>query len=177
MKSDVIMINNQGSGFQEAVDMTKKIAEYKSLNHQDSLHLQLFTEEMLSMIHSITGEVKASFWIECEGDLFDLHLSTKTIMDQEKRQLLLSSASSRKNEAAKSFLGKLRDAFEKAMASEVDRQYFELPPNILVDLTNRVIADPEWDGYERSVLLTLADDVKIGIRGGVVDMTVSKKFA
>ena len=34
----------------------------------------------------------------------------------------------------------------------------------------------EWDGYERSILRRLADDVKIGIRGGMVEMTVSKRF-
>jgi hypothetical protein len=37
--------------------------------------------------------------------------------------------------------------------------------------------DAGWDGYERSVLAKVADQVKVAIRGGVVDMTVSKKFA
>lgn len=35
----------------------------------------------------------------------------------------------------------------------------------------------EYDGYERSVLRKLADDIKVAIRGGVVDMTVVKKLA
>lgn len=177
MKSDVIQIDNRGNGFRSAVEQTKKVAEFRGLSHQDSLHLQLFTEEMLSMARSVTGEMKASFWIECEDRQFDLHMTTKTVLDKEKRFLLISSATSRKNEAANSFLGKLRDAFEQAMASDADREYFDLPSDVQADIVGRYVEDPEWDRYEQSVLRKLADNVKIGIRGGEVHMTVSKKFA
>ena len=43
MKSDVIAIDNKGTGFKEAVEATKKLAEFNGLNATDSLHLQLFT--------------------------------------------------------------------------------------------------------------------------------------
>ena len=177
MKSDIIVIDSQGNGFRDAVNESRKAAEYRGLNRQDSLHLEMITEEMLSMARSVTGEMEASFWIENEGRQFTLCLMTKTVMNSEKRYQLISSSSSRKNEAAKSFLGKLRDTFEQAMASEVDKQYDELPNELLSDISGRTFEDPEWDGYERSVLLKLADDVKIGIRGGVVTMTISKNFA
>ena len=177
MKSDVIVIDNSGKGFENAVAETRKVAEYQELNGKDVLHLELMTEEMLSLVRSVTGEMQASFWIETEGTHYDLHLTTKTVMDKEKRYLLISSASSRKNEAAKTFLGYLRNAFEEAMAAEVDHSYNDLPQDILNDLANHPIEDPEWDGYERSVLRKVADNVKIAIRGGVVDMTVSKDFA
>ena len=177
MKSDVILIDNQGNGFDEALKQTSKVAEYRQLNQKDTLRLQLMAEEMLSMARSITGEMQASFWIESEGLAFELNMTTKTVMDKEKRYLLISSSSSRKNEAANSFLGKLRDAFEEAMTAEVDHDYFDLPVELQADLAGRPIENPEWDRYEKSVLLRLADNVKIGIRGGLVSMTVSKKFA
>ena len=41
----------------------------------------------------------------------------------------------------------------------------------------RFIEDPEWDRYEQSILHRLADNVKIDIRGQLVHMTVSKRFA
>ena len=135
------------------------------------------TEEMLSLARSVTGEMQASFWIENEGPQFDLHMSTKTVMDKEKRYHLLSSASSRKNEAAKGFLGKLRDKLEEAMASEVDHSEEEIPADMIGDLANHPVEDPEWDGYERSVLRRLADAIKISIRGGQVEIIVSKNFA
>ncbi len=177
MKSDVIKIDNGGKGFENALAETKKVAVYQELSGKDVLHLELITEEMLSLVRSVTGEMQASFWIETEGTRYDLHMTTKTVMDKEKRYLLLSSASSRKNEAAKSFLGFLRNAFEEAMAADVSHEDQELPKEILNDLPQYPIDNPEWDGYERSVLRKVADNVKIAIRGGVVDMTVSKSFA
>ena len=136
MKSDIILIDNQGKGFTEALKETKKVASYTGLEPKLTTRLQLMTEEMLSLARSVTGEMQASFWIENEGSQFDLHMATKTIMDKEKRYNLLSTASSRKNEAAKGFLGKLRDKLEEAMAAEVDHSEEEIPMDIIVDLAN-----------------------------------------
>ena len=177
MKSDVIVIDNSGKGFEKAVCETGKVAGYQELTGKDVLHLKLMTEEMLSLVRSVTGEMQASFWIETEGARCDLHVTTETVMDKEKRYLLISSSSSRKNEAAKTFLGHLRDAVEEAMLSDVDHSVNEIPMDVMNDLPNHPIEDPEWDGYERSVLRKVADSVKIAIRGGLVDMTVSKEFA
>ena len=178
MKSNVIIIDNQGNGFDKALEESRKVAAYEDLSHKESLQLQLCAEEMLSLARSITGEMQASFWIEAEGRAFDLHMTTKTVMDKEKRSLLLGAATSGKNEAAKSFLGSLRDAFEHAMAADVDHSS-DLPEELLNDLPNHVIEcmDPEWDKYEQSTLKRLADTIRIGIRGDDVDMTVSKRFA
>lgn len=99
-------------------------------------------------------------------------------MDMEKRSQLLSAATSRKNEAARTFLGRLRDAFEEAMTAEPSREYHEtIPQDLYYDVKSGPVEDTEWDGYERSVLRKLADNIKIGIKGGMVDMTVSKDFA
>lgn len=177
MKSDIILIDNQGKGFAEALEETKKVASYTGLEPKLTTRLQLMTEEMLSLARSVTGEMQASFWIENEGSQFDLHMATRTVMDKEKRYNLLSSASSRKNEAAKGFIGRLRDKLEEAMAAEVDHSEEEIPMDIVGDLANHAIEDPEWDGYERSVLRRLADTIKIAIRGGQVEIIVSKNFA
>ncbi len=173
MKTDVIRIDNQGKGFREALEQTEMAARFRGLSHKEELRLRLCTEEMLSLARSVTGELQASFWLESEGRKYDLHMSTKTVMDREKRERLIASASSRKNEAANSFLGRLRDAFEAAMVSEPNT---DIPDEALDDLANHAIEIPEWDEYEQSILRKAADDVKIAIRGGIVDMTVSKSF-
>ena len=178
MKSNVINIDNQGNGFENTIEEARKVAAYEALSHKDSLHLQLCAEEMLSLIRSVTGELKASFWIETEGKTFCLHLSTQTVLDKEKRAQLLASSTSGKNEAAKSFLGQLRDLFEQALTAEANHNS-DLPDDVLDDLANHTIecTDPEWDEYEQSTLRKLANTIKIGIRGGTVDMTVITSFA
>ena len=175
MKSDLITIDNYGNGFNVALKETRKVAAYQELNEKETIHLLLCAEEMLSMAHSITGEMQASFWIECEKKNFDLHLSTQTVMDKAKRNLLLYAATSRQNEAAHSFLGKIRDAFESAMVADVEPSS-QIPDDVLADLPNHVIESLEWDGYELSVLQHVANQVKVGIRGNKVDMTVTKHF-
>ena len=92
MKTGVILIDNTGNGFENAVAETRKAAEYEQLSGKNVLQLELITEEMLSLVRSVTGEMKASFWIEAEDGQFDLHLNTKTVMDKEKRYQLISSA-------------------------------------------------------------------------------------
>ena len=173
MKSDVIKIDNSGNGFQDALIQTTKSAQFRNLSHKETLQLRLCAEEMLSLARSVTGELQASFWVESAGKQFDIHLSTKTVMDREKRENLLASATTRKNEAAATFLGKLRDAFEQAMLSDVT---YSIPEDALDDLANHPIEIPEWDEYEQSILRKVADEVKIAIRGDMVDMTITKKY-
>lgn len=173
MKSDVIKIDNSGNGFQDALIQTTKSAQFRNLSHKETLQLRLCAEEMLSLARSVTGEMQASFWVESTGKQFDMHLSTKTVMDREKRENLLASATTRKNEAAATFLGKLRDAFEQAMLSDVT---YSIPEDALDDLANHPIEIPEWDEYEQSILRKVADEVKIAIRGDMVDMTITKKY-
>lgn len=178
MKSNVIMIDKQGNGFAESLAETRKVAAYEELGHKDSLYLQLCTEEMLSLVRSVTGELSASFWIETEGKTFRLHVSTRAALDREKRAQLLEVATSGRNEAAKSFLGWIRDMFEDALMAEADHNN-DLPEDVLGDLANHTIecTDPEWDEYEQSTLRRLANSISIGIRGDTVDLTVTKTFA
>ena len=172
MKSDVILIDNQETGFEAAVDEAKKVAVYRALEGTDALHVQLITEEMLSMAHSVTGINSASFWIEAEGKEICFHLTAKTVMDKEKKEELLAAATSRQNDAAVSLL----DACENALMADVDHGN-DIPDDIMEDLANHEIESLEYDGYERSVLHKLADNIKIGIRGDMVDMKVTKKIA
>ena len=176
MKSDVVQVDNMEHGYREAREQTVKSAIFRGLDRQNILHLQLLTEEMLSMVHSIAGELKAFFWVESEGNTFDLHLTSEIVMDRETRQMLIDASTSKKNEAAGSFLGKLRNVFEEARVSNTERTYFELPLDVQVDVTGREIQGTEWDRFEQSVLHRMANGVKIFIRGKDVHMVVTKVF-
>lgn len=176
MKSEIIRIDNRGNGFQEAIDEAKKLSARQDLNEEETLQLDHITEETLSLIRSVTGEIEASFWIEAEDKAFCVHVTTKTAMDKGKRYHLISSASSRKNDITNTFLGRLRNAIEEAMAADVVHDY-DNPEEGFTEYLNYHAIDPEWDGYEKSILKQLTDDIKISIRGGQVEMTVSKDFS
>ena len=176
MKSDVISIDNMGNGFTEAIKHAEMIGDRNHLSHKDQMHLQLLTEEMLSLARSITGEMKASFWIENEGNNYELHMTTKTVMDAEKRFQLIESSSSKKNEAAKTILGVLREVVELMMTPTAAPAY-PMPFELVSGISDGIYKEQKlWDGYERSILLKVADNVKVAIRGDLVDITVIKNF-
>lgn len=176
MRSNTIRIDNHGNGFQDVVAEAKKVAVYVEMQPEAYRHMQLLTEEMLSVVQGADGDLEAFFWIECEDGVYNLHLNAKTELNREQRYHLLSTTTSGKNEAANTFRGRLRAKFEQARASEVDHDYDELPQELLADLPLTPIEDPVEDGYERKILKKVADNVKIGILRGVVDVVVSKKY-
>ena len=177
MKTDVITINNLGKGCDEAIAQVEKVAAYNNLSHKDQLQLQLLTEELMSLAMSITGEMTAKFWIENEKNHYELHMTTHTLMDAEKRSLLISSSSEKKNEAANSFLGKIKNMVEEFILSDANYNHeYEFSNEMLSDLPANFMTNQEWDGYERSVLLKTSDGVKVSISGGNVEIIVIKNY-
>ena len=114
MKSDIIQIDNQGIGFQDALEQTALTARFRGLDNRESLRLRLLTEEMLGMLREITGETEAKFWVESEGKQYELHLLARPIITGRMREELLSVSSTGRNAAAVGVMGKLRDIFERA---------------------------------------------------------------
>ena len=130
-----------------------------------------------------------------------LPLSVKTRMTSSKREQLLSTASTGKNESAKGLMGRLRDFFDRgadediagftsplflASASEhsttptLDWEWSMMEyENALSSRVERNDADARaaWDELEKSVVARVADDVKVSIKGRSVELTIIKKMA
>lgn len=118
MKSDEIIVRNNGEGIDKAIQMVNATAVYRGLSGKETIHLQLLAEEMLSMMRQIAGEKEGRFFVEAEGKEFRLHLIARSIITGGLREKLLSVSSSGKNAAAKGVMGKLRDIFERAFELE-----------------------------------------------------------
>ena len=194
MKTDVIRISNQADNMEEALAQAEKVAVYCNLSSKGALHLRLLTEEALGMMRSITGNRDGEFWIENEGASFELHLRVNTLIDEKRREQLLSASSSGVNEATRGIMGKIRAFFEAPSDAptfsgmfmpagapspagvawsmedyrEQLRQYREM---------NKEGAKEAWDELEKSVVARVADDVKVSIMGRTVEMTINKKLA
>ena len=183
MKSDVIHVTSKGVGTEEALAQADATARFKNLSKKDSMHLRLLTEEMMSLVHALTGEREADFWLEEDDDTFVLHLHTITVMNSEKRSQLLSSSTSGKNVAAKGILGKLRDLLERTM-EPADGSLTNYYPSgwvyttdpTAMSATTMDVEQEKWDELEKSIIGKLADEVKISIMGDIVDVTIYKKF-
>ena len=200
MKTDIIRVSSRGSRMETALQQADFVAEYKNLSRKNALHLRLLTEEMMGIIRSITGETEGEFWIEDNDDVFQLHLRVNTTMDSEKRERLLSTSTSGKNESARGFMGRLRNFFDVEADADVaasagplfSAMYSDSSTGSALDYEwsllryqeqlnsrgeNDPIAREAWDELEKSVVAHVADDVKISIRGRTVEMTIVKKMA
>ena len=199
MKTDVIRVSSRGARMETALKQAEFVAGYKGLSPKSALHLRLLTEEMMGTVRSITGETEGDFWIEDNDDVYQLHFRVETTMDSEKRERLLSTSSSGKNESARGFMGRLRNFFDIEADADVaasagplfSAMYADSSAGSALDyewsmlryqeqLNIRREGDPiareAWDELEKSVVAHVADDVKVSIRGRTVEMTIIKKM-
>ena len=179
MISDRIEIRNSGSGQDAALAEAEKAAAWCELTPRETLRARLIAEEMMSMIRSLSGEVDACFWIECGEKEMTFFLTTSILMNEATRNELINASTYRENDAAKGFLGRLRDFFERAMLSGAGAYVFtENGAEQPLPLTDpQVSYDSGWDHYERSILKNAADEIRIGIRGNQVEMSVKVSFS
>lgn len=201
MKTDVITVSSKGKRMSEALAQVDKLAAYKGLSPKNALHLRLLTEEMMGMMRSITGETDGEFWIEDQDGVYQLHLRVATRLTADEREKLLAASSTGKNESARGLMGRLRDFFDWGSDEDLDAaanplllpDMFEHSSSPTLDwewsmmryenaLSARMEqhdagAQEAWDELEKSVVKHVADDVKVSIRNGIVEMTIYKKLA
>lgn len=189
MKTDVITISNDGNGMEDALAQADKVAQYKNLQPKDDLHLRLLSEEMLGMMRSITGEKEGCFWIEDQDNEFQLHLQVETQMDFVKQENLLAASKSGKNEAAKGFMGRIRTFFNPLdwtnapvpVSAETMGSTYSWSMSSYRQMVKEGMeqeqegAKEAWDELEKSVVSTIADDVKVSIEGRKVEMVIIKR--
>ena len=194
MKTDVIVVSSRDNRIEETLNQVEKMAAFKGLSPKGALHLRLLTEEMMGMVGSIVGEMEGKFWIEDEEGVYQLHLQAQTDMDAEKRKQLISASTSGTNEASRGLMGKLRSFFEaeddfpvfysgamdpmgdvfgdSAWSMKAYRMQLEQYMH-----QKRKGAEEAWDELEKSVVAHVADDVKVTIRGRLVELVIVKELA
>ena len=201
MRSDVIEVSSRGEKMEAALKQADKVAAYKEMSPKNAVHLHLLTEEMMGLMRSITGDVTGKFWIEDENDEYQLHLQVEKWLTSETREKLLAASTTGKNSAAKGLMGRLRNFFEvgadedvvaytnplvlpgmyeTAAAPKMDWEWSMVQYEEALASTrqeNRETVQEARDELEKSVVAHVADDVKVSIRGRVVEMIIYKKMA
>ena len=200
MKTDEITVDSRGARMETALAQAEKVAVYKGLARKEALSLRLLTEEMLGLMRALTGESEGVFWIEDEDGEYRLHLRVRTRLNADERAQLLSVSSTGKNESAKGLMGRLRDFFD--WGSDADLAAYNGPllmPEMFEHTTSPALdwewsmtryeealsgriqqnvpgAQEEWDELEKSVVKHVADDVRVSIRNGTVELMIVKKM-
>ena len=182
-----------------ALGQAERAAAYKGLAGKDAIALRLLTEEMLGMMRALTGETEGLFWIEDEDGEYRLHLQTKARLTGEERERLLAVSTTGKNESAKGLMGRIRDFFDWGSDGDLAGvhgavlmpEMYEHSSSPALDwewsmarmeaeLAGRISEDSaakeQWDELEKSVVSHVADDVRVSIRGGKIELVILKKI-
>ena len=201
MKTDVIVVSSTGRRMEAALAQVDKVAAYKGLSEKGKTHLRLLAEEMMGLMRSVTGETEGRFWIEDEDGVYRLCLEVETTMTSEKREQLLSASTSGKNESARGLMGWVRDFFDRG--TDEDVALFATPmlsPGMMESTSTPALdwewsmlryedylqngianhsreAQEAWDELEKSVVVYVADEVRVSIRGRRAAMTIFKKLS
>lgn len=188
-----------------ALDYADDFAWQYEMTGRNAMHLRLMAEELLGVVNGLTEVLDGSFSIEREGNEVRMKLSAQVHPTGEVAEhRLLHSSFSKENVLYKGFTGKLRkvaDWYARGNNDTVIAGKGNDTSDLFVtggfadygDFTNtqtsqdwllsRVRKNAEleekaknWDELEWSVLARLADDVRVGLRFGEVEITVYKSF-
>ena len=117
MKSEVFMLNSDAGRMAAARYVTEEFAREMGLGKHESLRLELLTEETLGMVKALVDDFYGQIWFEGEGKRCEIHLQATADMNADRREELLSMASSGRNAAAKGFMAMLKDVVSGALHS------------------------------------------------------------
>jgi hypothetical protein len=200
MKTEVCKLKGKGNDFSLVEKVAEKTAVYNALDKKQGLQLRLLSEELVGMLPELLDRYSGEFWIENEGNNFEIHAKvTSAVYNSEERSKVMSISSSGKNVATVGFMGKVRSIVDAMLLSMAETDPMVMPPvmdRYYIDSLSEAmlstwslegyrmeIQQAEetkrkecWDELEKSIVANLADDVIVGIDGREVNIVIKKKF-
>ena len=195
MKSNVCEIEKGTTVLDDILRESERVALYNDLGHKEALQLRLLCEELVNMLPAIISNFSGEFWIENRDNYYEICLKVLVEdMDIVTRERLIKVSKNNKNSSAVGITGKIRAVFDYMVTSEHDPALspegrFGFAEGIdfsqlwsLQEYRNGVceMSDTEsvkWDEFERSILVKLADDVLVGVKGKNVNIIIKKTFS
>lgn len=199
----LMAVTSRGGGMQEALDATAKLGVDCGLERKEVLRLRLLAEELFGMMRNLVGNVEGSYWVWQDKKNFAIHLQASVPMNRELRRQLLSVSSSGRNEAARGFMGKIRDMiYVLTLPTDVTVEGDNSPGIMGMGLYSKSgvetarytwsmikykseiasskhinkEAGDAWDELEKSIVAKIADEVRISMDRSTVEIKIFKKF-
>ncbi len=189
-----------------ATNYFEDFSNHMGYSRREVLHLRLLTEETIGMLRAILDTYEGEVWFEGDEKAYKICFSVQASVDPDMRDALLEVSSSGKNEASRGIMGKIGTAIANGLsdyshAVDVSAEYnagvspmWRMGVNSQVDNMDMSMyswslsryrsavedqmdeMSEEWDELEKSIVARLADDVTVGVRGGKVRITMSRKI-
>ena len=195
MQSNVCKIEQGTTVLDEIITESEKVAKYNDLGHKETLQLRLLCEELINMLPSIISDFAGEAWIESKDNDYEICLSVKVdYMDITTREQLIKVSKNNKNSSTVGITGKICAVFDYMIMSDSDPMlspggrygfYADVDYSKMWSLQQykdsiekkRDEDSEKMDELERSILVKLADDVIVGVKGKNVNIIIKKRFA
>ena len=199
MKTEEITVKASGQGIERAVSETEELAFISGLSNKQCLHLRLLAEELLGLMQDVTGQGEARYTVEQCETTYVMELNADVKMTKEVRRKLIELSSRKENAAPKGFMGRLRDSIAAVflpagntstgmkvglmgLGSPSDYGTYDTYSWTMTQYMEGVKkaqseeAEEAMSEMERSIVASIADEVKVHIMGSHVKIMITKEF-
>lgn len=167
---------------QDVLNKIDETIDLYDLNEKQEYKLRLLAEELVAMAKQIMTNTEAVFVIRKEPGAFTLCYHAKARLSKEEKDELLTMSSQKENAKTKTLKGKAKAFADYLFSTPVDM-------NLGVGIHNtntssgydiqwsmshftNAVSKEQWDQYEKSIIMSYADDISIGILGDDVELSV-----
>ncbi len=124
MKSNICKLNKELSCLEAVLLEVEKVTQYNGLEGKDGLRLRLLAEELCGMLPGLIENFSGEFWVENDGDSYELHIELNAEdMTRALRDELISVSKSGKNAAIKGVKGKIKAVAETLLLTAYDSSF------------------------------------------------------
>ena len=193
MESNIWKINKGDTDLRPLLDEADKVAKYNNLKGKKALYLRLLTEELVSMLPSIVENYSGEFQIVNDSDYYEIRVKFfVNDMTASTRQHLIEVSKSNKNSSVVGITGRIRETFDYmavesddpiisvagkyGLSSNIDFSHIWSLKQYQTGVKKDMSKKEKLDELERSILVKLADDVTVGVKGKNVDIVIKKRF-
>lgn len=167
-RTDTLSLDGDVSGCVKlVVEEAAKFSEFHGLKSGEQSTIELLSEELLSLVNAMSGEMIGRFWIEGNRHKINIHLRSTIDMDARKKAEILGIAREGKNSVFIGLANRVRELVYNGMG-EFGGVSFSLKKNGVIK---------ESDGLEKVLITKLSDDVLVSVMGNKVEIIVIKRFA
>ena len=140
----------------------------------------MLAEELMGMVKAVAGDINAEYYLEVSGRDYELHLNSEIEITPEMKEQL-TATKSRDNSDSKGFMSRLRGMIASVLVSKNENEFswnmeeYRTEVKRKMDQNDKKSANA-WDELEKSVVTHVADDIRVSIRNGNVEMVILKKM-
>jgi len=176
--SDVYKSINPTHTTEYILSEVERLGAFCHLDNSGVKKLRLLTEELLSLtVRLFVDYLEYEFFVENHVRRFRLNLNAKTIVNPEQKEKLLSLMGNNEGAKGKSIRDKISEVFTNFVFSDVS--LYDGTDSVFVfsltDYRNQAakkVTDEQWDGIEQSIIMTLANNVRISVRDNNVEVVI-----